>query len=73
LIGVGGIDSAEAAWAKITAGASLIQLYSALAFEGPELVTQIRHGLSRRLDEHKLDSLAQAVGTGADEWIARGG
>jgi dihydroorotate dehydrogenase len=68
LIGVGGIDSAEAAWAKITAGASLIQLYSALAFEGPELVTQIRHGLSRRLDEAGLASIAEAVGTTAEEW-----
>jgi dihydroorotate dehydrogenase len=68
LIGVGGIDSAEAAWAKITAGASLVQLYTALAFEGPELVMAIRRGLSRRLDEHKLTSIAQAVGTDAQSW-----
>jgi dihydroorotate dehydrogenase len=69
LIGVGGIDSAEAAWAKITAGASLIQLYTALAFEGPELVTAIRRGLSRRLDEHKLSSIAEAVGTNVAAWM----
>jgi dihydroorotate dehydrogenase len=68
LIGVGGIDSADAAWAKITAGASLVQLYTALAFEGPELVTAIRHGLSRRLDEHKMTSIAQAVGINAEAW-----
>jgi dihydroorotate dehydrogenase len=68
LIGVGGIDSADAAWAKITAGASLVQLYTALAFEGPELVMAIRHGLSRRLDEHKMTSIAQAVGTNAQAW-----
>jgi dihydroorotate dehydrogenase len=68
LIGVGGIDSADAAWAKITAGASLVQLYTALAFEGPDLVTAIRHGLSRRLDEHKLSSIAEAVGTNAQAW-----
>lgn len=68
LIGVGGIDSADAAWAKITAGASIVQLYTALAFEGPQLVTAIRHGLSRRLDEHKLTSIAQAVGTNASSW-----
>ena len=68
LIGVGGIDSADAAWAKITAGASLVQLYTALAFEGPELVTAIRHGLSRRLDEHKMTAIAQAVGTNAQAW-----
>jgi dihydroorotate dehydrogenase len=68
LVGVGGIDSAEAAWTKITAGASLVQLYTALAFEGPALVTAIRHGLSRRLDERKLSSIAQAVGTDAEAW-----
>jgi dihydroorotate dehydrogenase len=68
LIGVGGIDSADAAWAKITAGASLVQLYTALAFEGPELVTAIRRGLSRRLDEHKMTSIAEAVGTNAEDW-----
>jgi dihydroorotate dehydrogenase len=68
LIGVGGIDSPDAAWAKVTAGASLIQLYTALAFEGPELVTAIRHGLSRRLDEHNMTSIAQAVGINAGAW-----
>jgi dihydroorotate dehydrogenase len=68
LIGVGGIDSADAAWTKITAGASLVQLYTALAFEGPELVMAIRRGLSRRLDEHKMTSIAQAVGTNAEAW-----
>ena len=68
LIGVGGIDSPDAAWAKITAGASLVQLYTALAFEGPELVTAIRRGLSRRLDEHEMTSIAQAVGSKAEDW-----
>jgi dihydroorotate dehydrogenase len=68
LIGVGGIDSADAAWAKITAGASLIQLYTALAFQGPGLVTAIRQGLLRRLDEHKLATIAEAVGSKADAW-----
>jgi dihydroorotate dehydrogenase len=70
LIGVGGIDSADAAWTKITAGASLVQLYTGLAFEGPELVMSIRHGLSQRLDEHNLSSIAQAVGSGAEAWMA---
>jgi dihydroorotate dehydrogenase len=69
LIGVGGIDSAETAWTKLTAGASLVQLYTALAFEGPGLVMAIRHGLSRRLDELKLSSIAQAVGSNADAWV----
>lgn len=68
LIGVGGVDSAEAAWAKIRAGASLVQLYTALTFQGPELVMEILHGLSRRLDEQNLTSIADAVGIGADAW-----
>jgi dihydroorotate dehydrogenase len=71
LIGVGGIDSADAAWTKITAGASLVQLYTGLVFKGPGLVMAIRRGLSRRLDEHKLTSIAQAVGTHAEDWMAR--
>jgi dihydroorotate dehydrogenase len=70
LIGVGGIDSPDAAWTKITAGASLIQLYTALAFEGPELVPAIRRGLSQRLDKHGLSSIAQVVGTDAEAWIS---
>jgi dihydroorotate dehydrogenase len=68
LIGVGGIDSPETAWTKITAGASLVQLYTALAFEGPGLVTAIRRGLSDRLDEHKLSSIGEAVGSDAAAW-----
>jgi dihydroorotate dehydrogenase len=71
LIGVGGIDSAETAWTKLTAGASLVQLYTALAFEGPGLVTSILRGLSRRLDELNLSSIAQAVGSNAEAWVTR--
>lgn len=48
LVGVGGIDSAEAAWAKIAAGATLVQLYSGLVFRGPGLVTEIRRALARQ-------------------------
>jgi dihydroorotate dehydrogenase len=49
LIGVGGIRDAETAYAKFAAGASLIQLYSALVYEGPGLVTQISQGLKEKL------------------------
>jgi dihydroorotate dehydrogenase len=49
LIGVGGIDSAEAAWTKIEAGASLVQLYSALVYDGPGLVDRIKVGLLTRM------------------------
>ena len=49
LIGVGGIDGPETAFAKIEAGAALSQLYSALVYEGPGLVTRIKQGLASRL------------------------
>jgi dihydroorotate dehydrogenase len=49
LIGVGGVDGPEAAFAKLEAGASLLQLYSALVFEGPGLVSRIKQGLLTRL------------------------
>lgn len=49
LIGVGGIDGPETAFAKIEAGAALLQLYSALVYEGPGLVTRIKQGLASRL------------------------
>ena len=49
LIGVGGIDGPEAAFAKLEAGASLLQLYSALVFEGPGLISRIKRGLAARL------------------------
>jgi dihydroorotate dehydrogenase len=64
LIGVGGIDSATAAWERITAGASLIQLYTGWIYEGPELVPSILEGLSSQLDRHGLATLGEAVGSG---------
>jgi dihydroorotate dehydrogenase len=48
LIGVGGVDGPEAALAKLEAGATLVQLYSALVFDGPELITRIKRGLLAR-------------------------
>ena len=62
LIGVGGVDSAEAAWTKIRAGASLVQLYSALVYQGPGLVGAIKRGLLDRLQREGLPNLAAAVG-----------
>ena len=49
LIGVGGISNAETAWTKIAAGATLLQLYTALIYQGPALVAQILSGLTARL------------------------
>ncbi|MCJ2111109.1 quinone-dependent dihydroorotate dehydrogenase [Methylobacterium sp. E-025] len=65
LVGVGGIDSAEAAWTKIRAGASLLQLYSALVYEGPGLVSTIKRGLLERMRAEGLASLADIVGRDA--------
>jgi len=69
LIGVGGVDSPAAAWAKIEAGATLVQLYSALVYEGLKLVGQIKQGLAAHLRARKLDSIGQAVGVGVKDWL----
>ena len=81
LIGVGGIDSAEAAYARIRAGASLIQLYTALVYRGPRLVGEITQGLARLLAADGFASLSDAVGAdhrapaprGQDSSISRAG
>ncbi len=62
IIGVGGIFNADDAWEKITAGASLIQLYTGLIYEGPSVVKEIVTGLRARLGEVGLTDLRQAVG-----------
>lgn len=62
LIGVGGIDSPAAAYARIRAGASLLQLYTALACHGPGLAGAIARGLARRLADDGFASVGQAVG-----------
>jgi len=66
LIGVGGIDSPETAFAKIEAGASLLQLYSALVYEGPGLLPRIKAGLVARLRSEGV-TLTSAVGRRAKE------
>ncbi|MGU3537198.1 quinone-dependent dihydroorotate dehydrogenase [Methylobacterium sp. A54F] len=71
LVGVGGIDSTEAAWTKIRAGASLLQLYSALVYQGPGLIGAIKAGLLARLRAEGIGRLADAVGRDARE-LARG-
>jgi dihydroorotate dehydrogenase len=62
LIGVGGITSAPDAYQKIRAGACLVQLYTALVFAGPGLVTKIKTGLAELLRAEGFNSVAQAVG-----------
>ncbi|WP_100260063.1 quinone-dependent dihydroorotate dehydrogenase [Qipengyuania seohaensis] len=63
LVGVGGIATAEDAWARIRAGASLVQLYSAMVFEGPGLPRTITRGLERLMKRDGFSSIAEAVGT----------
>lgn len=62
LIGVGGIASAEDAYARIRAGASLVQVYSALVYQGPELAAQINRGLKALLKRDGFATLDEAVG-----------
>ncbi|MCC5989086.1 MAG: quinone-dependent dihydroorotate dehydrogenase [Pararhodobacter sp.] len=69
LIGVGGVEDAETAYAKIRAGASAVQLYSALVYGGFSLVGEILHGLDELLARDGFDNVAQAVGTGRGEWL----
>jgi dihydroorotate dehydrogenase len=71
LIGVGGIDSGEAALAKIAAGASLIQLYTGLVFEGLGLIGRIKQALVAAIERAKGGSLAPLIGARAGEWASR--
>ncbi len=69
LIGVGGISTAEHAYAKIRAGATVVQLYTALSYQGLSLVSEINRGLLALLDRDGFTTLSDAVGTGRDEWL----
>ncbi len=68
LIGVGGIDSGSAAWEKLRAGATLVQIYSGMVYEGPRLARKIGHHLSHQLERSGFNSLSDVTGTGAEEW-----
>ena len=62
IIGVGGVFSAEDAWEKIAAGASLVQVYTGWIYEGPWMVRRILAGLLQKLEERGLTAIADAVG-----------
>jgi dihydroorotate dehydrogenase len=64
IVGVGGVFTAEDAWEKIMAGASLVQLYTGWIYEGPWMVQRILRGLIRKLEEQQISQLAAAVGMG---------
>jgi dihydroorotate dehydrogenase len=63
IIGVGGIFNAEDAWEKITAGASLLQIYTGFIYEGPRTVRALVSGLDKRLLQNGFKTLAEAVGS----------
>ena len=62
LVGVGGIWNADDAYERIRAGASLIQIYSALTFKGPGLIQEIKRGLDERLMADGFNNISEAVG-----------
>jgi dihydroorotate dehydrogenase len=64
IIGVGGIFNAADAWEKITAGASLVQVYTGLVYEGPGIARSIVRGLDRQLKKAGLSNLQDVVGSG---------
>ena len=63
LIGVGGIATAEDAWARIRAGASLVQLYSAMVYEGPGIARTVTRGLEELMRRDGFTAIAEAVGS----------
>lgn len=69
LVGVGGIASAADAYAKIRAGASAVQLYTAMVFHGLSLAHRIARGLDEMLAHDGFANVAEAVGTGVEDWL----
>ncbi|HEY9626634.1 MAG TPA: quinone-dependent dihydroorotate dehydrogenase [Coleofasciculaceae cyanobacterium] len=65
IIGVGGIFTAADAWEKITAGASLLQVYTGWIYEGPWMVRRILKGLVQELEAHQLSNISEAIGLNA--------
>lgn len=65
IIGVGGVDSAESAYEKIRAGASLIQIYTGIIFQGPRLIKKSNKGLVKLLRDDGFSCVAEAIGVDA--------
>ncbi len=64
IIGLGGIDSGQKAWSYLQAGASLVELYSGLVYEGPWLVDRINKELSQLLDKEGCQNIKEIIGSG---------
>ncbi|GBF25364.1 dihydroorotate dehydrogenase [bacterium MnTg02] len=73
LIGVGGIDSGETALTKIEAGASLLQIYTGLIYEGPDLLKRIKRKLIAHMDALGYNDISEVVGQKAEQWAEHGG
>ncbi|WP_298261123.1 quinone-dependent dihydroorotate dehydrogenase [uncultured Litoreibacter sp.] len=69
LVGVGGIGSADQAYAKIRAGASAVQIYTAMVYGGLSLAGDIAQGLDALLERDGFANIADAVGTGRNDWL----
>lgn len=71
LIGIGGIDSGDSALAKIEAGATLIQLYTGMIYEGPTLIAGIKRRLTEICKKRGVGRLSELTGSKATEWAKR--
>jgi dihydroorotate dehydrogenase len=69
LVGVGGISSAEEAYVKILVGATAVQFYTAMVYQGISLAAKIARGLDALLERDGYASVADAVGKGRDQWL----
>lgn len=69
LIGVGGVSNADQAYAKICAGASAVQLYTALVYGGLSMVQDILIGLDRLIEQDGFANVSEAVGTKRSDWL----
>jgi dihydroorotate dehydrogenase len=73
LVGVGGVFSAADAWAKICAGAGLVQVYTGFVYQGPDFARELNEGLAALLAQNGFKTLDEAVGCRADELSITGG
>ena len=71
LIGIGGVCDGKTAWAKFEAGASLVQLYSCMVYEGPQIARDICRDLVARMDREAVSSIGEITGRKTAEWAAR--
>ena len=71
LIGVGGVDSADAAWSKLAAGADLVQVYTGLVYGGQGIAAEINRGLADRLEREGHGSIDAIIGQDNDHWAAQ--